>query len=298
MYDGIYILKHFRLQENTLLNFPVSYWEVPVGNQDVRLFHEHDTIELAFITAGTGVHICNAQHAAIREGDVLVIYPGVRHGYDECASLGLINIMYDPYKLSFPILDGGRIPLFRRFFPQSIDIAKLPRSPEPVLHFDSSENLAQIVAEAKLLKQELKGKLPGNMMVSTIKLLDIILMTLRLAEHNVKETSEKQVFPMETILEYLNKNFTHDISLDTLVKMSIYSKRVFQYKFKELTGCGVTDYILRKRIARSQDLLMSDPARPISDIAAECGFFDANYFSRKFHAITGTSPRMYRRAGN
>lgn len=31
MYDGIYILKHFRLQENTLLNFPVSYWEVPEG---------------------------------------------------------------------------------------------------------------------------------------------------------------------------------------------------------------------------------------------------------------------------
>ncbi len=295
MFDGLYSL---RLFAGHMVNFPISYWEVPIGEQQAQNIHEHDTIEMALVTSGTGVHICNAQRANVQKGDVLVIYPGVRHGYDECETLALINIMYDPSKLPFPILDGGRIPLFRRFFPQSIDIAKLPRSPEPVLHFDSSENLAQIIAEAKLLNQELNSKLPGNMMISTIKFLDIILMTLRLAEHNVEETIERQVFPMETILEYLNKNFTHDISLETLVKMSIYSKRVFQYKFKELTGYGVTDYILRKRIARSQDLLTSNPTRPISDIAAECGFFDANYFSRKFHAITGTSPRMYRRAGN
>ena len=298
MYDGLYTLQNYVRLGNGMANFPVSYYAISPGNQGAQNMHEHDTFELALVTAGTGVHICNAQRAPIQAGDVLVIYPDVRHGYDECDTLGLINIMYDPFKLPFPILDGGRIPLFRRFFPQSIDFAKLPRSPEPVLHFDSPESLEQVVAEAKLLQYELSGKLPGNMMVSTVKLLDIILMTLRLAERNVEEPTEKTVFPLEKILEYVNKNFTHEISLDKLVKMSIYSKRVFQYKFKELTGYGVTEFILRKRIARAQDLLRTEPDRPVGDIGYECGFIDSNYFSRKFRDIAGITPREYRKTGN
>ncbi|MBP5300714.1 MAG: helix-turn-helix domain-containing protein [Victivallales bacterium] len=298
MYDGIYLLKNFRLQENTLLNFPVSYREVPQGEQGIQHMHEHDTIELVLVTAGTGVHICNAQRAAIRAGDVLLIYPAVRHGYDDCETLGLINIMYDPFKLPFPILDGGRIHLFRRFFPQAIDLQKLPRSPEAVLHFDSPESMEQVVSEAKMLHRELSSKLPGSMMVSTVKLLDIILMILRFAEHNAEEPTEEIVFPLEKILEYINKNFTHEISLDQLVKMSIYSKRVFQYKFKELTGYGITEFILRKRIARAQDLLRTEPNRPVGDIGFECGFIDSNYFSRKFRDIAGITPREYRKAGN
>ena len=293
MYDGLYTRKQFAL-EYTLENFPISSREVPVGDQDACCFHEHDTIELAFVTAGHGEHLLNGQRAAIREGDVLVIYPGLRHGYDECETLGLFNIMYDPAKLPFPILDGGKIPLFRRFFPHQVETDSFPRSPEPILHFPTREAMEKVLAEVHTLNQELSSRQPGNMMVSIIKLLDIILSTLRLATSQVKEVKEKRTYSLEKILEFLNKNFTKEIALDKLVKMSFYSRRVFQYKFKNLTGYSVTEYVLRKRIAFAQELLRKSDDFSIGEVAVRCGFLDQNYFSRKFRKISGYTPRNYR----
>ena len=134
MYDGLYSLRHYVQQKHqTAENLSISIWEVPPGEQGIANFHEHDTIEVAMITAGTGVHVLNAQRAAIQAGDVLLVYPGLRHGYEDCETLGLVNLMYDPAKLPFPILDGGQIPLFRRFFPLHVEPASIPRTPEPIL---------------------------------------------------------------------------------------------------------------------------------------------------------------------
>ena len=299
MYDGLYTRKQFALeQQYTIENFPISLREVPVGEQGACYFHEHDTIELAFVTAGHGEHLLNGQRTVIKEGDVLVIYPGLRHGYDECETLGLFNIMYDPAKLPFPILDGGKIPLFRRFFPHQMETDSLPHSPEPILHFPTREGMEKVLAEVRILHHELSSRQPGNMMVSIIKLLDIILSTLRIAAPQVKEVKEKRSYSLEKILEYLNKNFTQEIALDKLIKMSFYSKRVFQYKFKELTGYSVTEYVLRKRIALAQELLRKNEDFSIGEVAVQCAFLDQNYFSRKFREITGTAPRNYRRASN
>ena len=78
--------------------------------------------------------------------------------------------------------------------------------------------------------------------------------------------------------------------------MSIYSRSTFQHKFKELTGYGVGEYVLRKRIALAQELLKREPDRPIGEVGFDCGFLDSNYFCRKFRKVTGMSPRTFRKA--
>ena len=299
MYDGLYTLRYYsELEKNSVVNFPITVREIPVGEQSEQYFHEHDTCEMALITAGEGVHILAGERATVRTGDVLVIYPGQRHGYDACNTLGLINLLSDPRQLPFPILDGGKIPLFRRFFPHQLAAENLPHSAEPILHFPSQEAMAQVRFQIRLLDQELKSHQPGNMMVSVVKLLDIVLSTLRLAKMQVEDVNEKRIFPLDRILEYINKNYTREISLEQLVKTSIYSKRVFQYKFKELTGYSMTDYILHKRMALAQDLLAKSPELSIGEVAYQCGFLDQNYFSRKFREVTGNTPRDYRRIEN
>ena len=107
---------------------------------------------------------------------------------------------------------------------------------------------------------------------------------------------ERRTFPLGKILEYLNKNFTRDISLDDLARMSIYSLGAFQRMFKNLTPYSVTEYVLRKRIALARTLLRKEPDKPVAEIGFLCGFIDGNYFSRRFKKITGKTPRDYRRA--
>jgi AraC family transcriptional regulator, L-rhamnose operon regulatory protein RhaS len=52
-------------------------------------------------------------------------------------------------------------------------------------------------------------------------------------------------------------------------------------------------YLLDLRLNRSAELLKNSDMR-ITDIALQCGFNDANYFTRQFRNFKGFSPRTYR----
>ena len=64
--------------------------------------------------------------------------------------------------------------------------------------------------------------------------------------------------------------------------------------FKEQFGLPVTSYLVQLRITRAKRLLRFTD-RTIESIAQDCGLNDANYFSRLFKKIEGTSPGEYRR---
>ena len=100
MGETIYHLKSYVAeQQSTIANFPIAIKEMPPGQQAERLWHMHDSMELVLVTAGSGVHFLNGESAFIRTGDVLVVYPGLQHGYANCENLGLVNILYDNSKL-------------------------------------------------------------------------------------------------------------------------------------------------------------------------------------------------------
>ncbi len=295
MNDGIYSLRRMAgVINQTVADFPISYKDFSPGGQYANIMHDHEFVEIVLITAGHAVHIVDGHRAAVRAGDVLLIHPHACHGYDDCATVGLINIMYDPTKLPMPILDGERIPLFKYFFPRSLDNDLFKSSPEPVLHIDSPEELTRVAAEARLLEQELTTRQPGSMLVSVVRLLAVVLGLLRLGRKLVVEEMEQRVFPMGRILAYLNKHFTRDIALDDLVRKSAQSRSAFQYKFKNLTGYSVVEYIHLKRISLARTLLVKNPELSIAEVGFACGFSDCGYFSRVFRKITGTSPRQYR----
>ena len=283
-----------RVIDESIVDFPISFYETKAGTLCPETYHDHEFIELVLVTAGTGIHVVDGRRAEIREGDVLLLYPHATHGYVECGTLGLLNIMYDPTKLPLPVLDGERLPFFRHFFPRDLEHIPFQNTPEPILHIDSQENLELISAEMRLLCQELTSHQAGNMLASIIRLLPIFLSVLRFGQPLIEDEAEMRVFSFGKILEYINKNFTQNISMDDLVKMSAYSQSAFQRKFKHLTGYGVTEYILRKRIALAQTLLVKEPDRSIGEIGYMCGFIDGNYFSRKFRIITGMTPREWR----
>ena len=285
------------LLKETIEEFPISIAETMAGTLVPEVFHDHEFIEVVVVYAGEGFHIVDGSRALIHEGDVLLIYPHAVHGYTECGTLGLLSIMYAPDKLPLPVLDGPSLPLFQYFFPTDLDQAACRKTPGPILHIGSLKNLEFLVSEARLLKKELTGHQPGNMLGGIIRLLGVLQSIQRFGQLLDEDFKEKRDFPMGKILSYINKNYTKDIAVGELIKMSPYSRCTFQYKFKNLTGCSTTEYILRKRIAMAQTLLRKDLEMPVGEVAYACGYLDSNYFTRIFRKITGMTPREYRRIG-
>jgi AraC family transcriptional regulator len=65
--------------------------------------------------------------------------------------------------------------------------------------------------------------------------------------------------------------------------------------FRKSVGHSPHGYVMRRRIARAQELMLSGDA-PLSQIAFDCGLADQAHLSRLFRRLVGDSPSAWRRA--
>jgi AraC-like DNA-binding protein len=70
----------------------------------------------------------------------------------------------------------------------------------------------------------------------------------------------------------------------------------FRKRFTRLAGQPPAHYRIGRQIDRACEL-MQDRSLPDRQIAEALGFCDEFYFSRRFKAVTGQSPRQFRQQG-
>lgn len=95
-----------------------------------------------------------------------------------------------------------------------------------------------------------------------------------------------------TIIDYIEKNYTLDLSTALLSKKFGYSSEHFCRKFKEATGITPMTYLKIFRLEQALKKIKTGKQN-ISEIAAQCGFADANYFTRCFKSHYGVPPKFY-----
>ena len=95
------------------------------------------------------------------------------------------------------------------------------------------------------------------------------------------------------IREYIDDNIDQRITLDALAKLANLSVSYFVRAFKQSMGLTPHDYLMRRRVQLTIQLL-SQTDMPLSEIAHAAGFFDQSHCSRRFRQYVGMSPRDYR----
>lgn len=121
------------------------------------------------------------------------------------------------------------------------------------------------------------------------------LLTLIMKETTPLESKQQEATKdtLNRLKEYLDTHYTDKISLDELSAGFFINKFYLTRVFKEQFGQSVNSYITGRRITKAKQLLrFSDMS--IEEIAGECGFTDANYFSRTFKKIEEITPGAFR----
>lgn len=95
-------------------------------------------------------------------------------------------------------------------------------------------------------------------------------------------------------LEYIDQNFTEDISLEFLAHYVGFSKYHFSRLFKQYTDYSFSDYLCFRRLSASEKLL-EDPSYSIMDVALNSGFSSISTFNRIFKQKKGITPSEFRR---
>lgn len=99
---------------------------------------------------------------------------------------------------------------------------------------------------------------------------------------------------LQNVKEYLDQHYSEKLTLDNLAETFFINKFYLTRVFKEQFGITINNYVLQVRITHAKQLLRFTDLS-IEKIGQECGMNDANYFTRIFKKIEGTTPGEYRR---
>ena len=91
------------------------------------------------------------------------------------------------------------------------------------------------------------------------------------------------------ILEFLEKNYMNDLTLEEIANYTGRSLATFKRDFKKLSDLSPQKWIIRRRLAAAHDLIKSGHHR-ITDVCYEVGFKNLAHFSRAYKEVYGVPP--------
>ena len=100
---------------------------------------------------------------------------------------------------------------------------------------------------------------------------------------------------LKRVFDYIEANLTRPIYLAELGNVVGLTRMHFAAQFRAATGCSPYNYILRRKVAYSQRLLL-DPQLSIADVAAMMGFSSQAHFTVVFKKVIGTTPVRWRQS--
>jgi len=96
------------------------------------------------------------------------------------------------------------------------------------------------------------------------------------------------------LASYIETNLGSPIRTESLARIVRLSRSYFSRAFRNSFGDSPIEYIIRRRVERAQELMLSTDTS-LSQIAHDCGFVDQAYLCRLFRRFVGESPGTWRR---
>ncbi len=269
--------------------FPIKVMHL---NQDTVDVHDHSFHELVLVVAGEGRHITSTEEYTISGGDLFLLKPENPHGYRVENNCSLYNILYHPERLNLPLFDLTDEPGYRAFFELE---PELRRQFGFRKHFRLGKSqLDEVQLLVERLKREIESNEPGHFCRAAILFLRLIEQISRIFSCSTLYRENDELFRLSEVVSHLEKHRTQPHTIAELAEMAAMSPATLNRTFRRTVGKSPLHYLNDLRISAAEQLLLKNPALPITTIASECGFEDSNYFSRLFKKRTGLTPRTYR----
>lgn len=257
--------------------------------------HTHSFVEVAVVMGGQGVHYSLAGRQELAVGDVVVLRPGVWHGYENCHRLDLYNCCFSTELLhgelawtredpllghllwTGPYSAARRGVLTTRLDPVSLD--------ESVVHLDALDRLhLRPVGEHRAT---IIGRLALflSCVARTVARDDDL-------DSDATEIGRTHPAVIEA-MRMMEERPAHHWTLAELAAALHLAPGYLVRLFKSATGLPPIAYLARHRLeAAAAQLLYTD--HPICRIAEAVGWPDQNYFARRFKAHYGLTASTYR----
>lgn len=98
---------------------------------------------------------------------------------------------------------------------------------------------------------------------------------------------------IQKVQDYIEENYQHKISIDSLANLINAGRRTFERRFKEATNNTPIEYIQRVRIEAAKTFFEAS-LKNVNEIMFDVGYTDTKAFRDTFKKLTGLTPIEYR----
>jgi AraC family transcriptional regulator len=96
------------------------------------------------------------------------------------------------------------------------------------------------------------------------------------------------------VKDFVESSLDRDLTLESLAREAGYSRAHFLRMFRESTGTTPHQYVMQRRVAQAEKLLLGNELG-VAEIAVACGFSSQAHLTLAFRKQTGLTPAEYRR---
>lgn len=188
----------------------------------------------------------------------------------------------------------------KSFVSQCFDEAEISLSPELP---SFSKNFCKDATIEQLMRSlavpQIAGPAMGHLYMEGVCL--AVVARLIAAQYDRSQTLDKPKIAalanwrLKRALEYIEANIAEPITLADVAASTGLTRMYFAAQFKAATGTRPHEYILRRRIERAQDMLLTSNVTLI-DAALSVGFQTQAHFTTVFKKMVGDTPYRWREA--
>ena len=252
--------------------FPVQMFVNDVGKK-VWYFnqHWHEHIELHYVLEGRTTLRLGQREIPAREGNLVVVNSNELHaGYCDGSHMRVLVIIFD----------------MGDFYKELAD--------KNVIFQSLVERDETIDAIMSAIQKEYSEQRIGYRLICKGELLHLIVHLAReyaaevLTERD-SDSRKRRLERLNTVLDYIQSNYTKQISNRELADIIHLSEDRFNHLFKESMGMPPLQYMNEVRMKKAMNLLKRKEGTVV-EIADSVGFTDYNHFGRQFRRYYGCAP--------
>jgi len=232
--------------------------------------HWHERIEILMVTEGEMHVTYGTSNTLVKANELIYIPPKMpHHAYTTDSSVKFIALMFDV-----------------RSFYNDIEMCHIYL---PAV-FDNRVQFHNVTSQPDIIScvNEICERWEENSLAVTAKIYWLLYLMF---EHNLADFHKKisRDKTLINIINYIEEHYDQNITTASLCEHFGYTATHFGRKFREGTGLSPMTYLRIYRLEQAYKLLKKGNQN-ISEIASQCGFSDANYFTRCFKAHFGLAP--------
>lgn len=243
-----------------------------------RYYHYDDTYELYFLLKGKSEYFVKDKTYSIEDNYIVLVSKNELH----CNTY--LTDKIERYVLNFneKLITPALLPEIKALFKYPIYLPK------------NTQYLKRLICDI-IEEYDKNDKFSAD--IIRCRLTELLIYLVRNPSLPLNEKARITHPSISRLTRYINSNYNLPLTLEQAAKMLGMNRTYLSKLFHSNTGFTFKKYLSIIRIKHAKTLLR-ETKKSVTNISAECGFDDSNYFSTVFKANVGMSPLQYRRTSD